>query len=332
MTLFPFPFIEYDVKRLTIYMAAVLASGVLVGWLSTHIGGPAAQAQQNPADPAAPGAAQPPAKAEAEAGIKVSTAEYVKAFNAADAKAVSALWTEGGEFTDIDGSVVRGRADLEKMYAETFKTSPKGKLEIQVESVRTLGKTLATSEGFIRFIPADGKEPEVTRYTALHAREGDGWLTASAREWVPDPAELVKLSDLDWLIGDWEAKRDDREVRTTYTWGDEKAFIQCRFKVTEKGQVVASGTEMIAKDPKTGQIRSWLFDRSGTLAEAAWTRDGKRWLVEIAGTTPDGSELSAVNSLVPSGKDAFTWVSVDRSVAGQPLPNVAPLKVTRVKK
>jgi hypothetical protein len=36
--------------------------------------------------------------------------------------------------------------------------------------------------------------------------------------------------------------------------------------------------------------------------------------------------------LVPVGKDAFTWVSLDRSVDGQPLPNVAPLKVTRVKK
>lgn len=320
-------------KRHGLVLAAVFAAGGIGSWLLTAERGNPVAAQEKTAPPAVPAPAQPPAKAEdAEAGIRAAAAEYEKAFNAADAKAAAALWTERGEFTDLDGSVASGRADLEKMYAEAFKSSPKGKVEIKVESVRALGKSLATSEGTIRFVPADGKEPEVTKYAALHAREGDGWLTASAREWAPDPAELIALTDLGWLIGEWEAKRDDREVRTSYTWGDEKAFIQCRFKVTEKGQVVASGTEMIAKDPTTGQIRAWLFDRSGALAEAAWTREGKRWLVETAGTTPDGSELLATNALVPVGKDAFTWVSVDRSVAGQSLPTVAPLKVTRVKK
>jgi uncharacterized protein (TIGR02246 family) len=284
--------------------------------------------------PVAPVAAQPPTgKVDpADAAIRKHGADYAKAFNARDAKAAAALWTENGEFTDIDGTIVRGRTELEKMYAETFKSSPKGKSEIRVESVRMLGKNLATSEGVIQFTPTDGKEPEVTKYAGLHVREGDHWLTASAREWVPDATELIKLSDLDWLIGEWEAKRDDREVQTSYTWGDEKAFIQCRYKITEKGQVVASGTEMIAKDPTTGQIRGWLFDRSGTLAEAAWERDGKRWLVLIAGTLPDGSDLTALNAIVRSGNDAFTWVSVDRTAGGQSLPNVAPLKVTRVKK
>jgi uncharacterized protein (TIGR02246 family) len=289
------------------------------------------KAEQKPV-PEAVAAQQPDKVDPADAAIRKVGADFAKAFDAHDAKAAAALWTENGEFTDIDGSIVRGRTELEKMYAETFKSSPPGKAEIRVESVRMLGNNLATSEGIIHFTAAGGKEPEVTRYAGLHVREGDHWLTASAREWVPDPTELIKLSDLDWLIGEWEAKRDDREVQTSYTWGDEKAFIQCRYKITEKGKVVASGTEMIAKDPTTGHLRAWLFDRSGTLAEAVWERDGKRWLVEVAGTLPDGSELAAVNALVPIGKDAFTWVSIDRSVGGQPLPNVAPLKVTRVKK
>ena len=312
--------------RYSVPLALVVLTGATVAFSGQKPTAPVAPAAQPAAVPA------PAAPTPDEVSVRKLIEAFAKAANARDAKGAAALWTDGGEFTDLDGSVVRGRADLEKMYTESFKTSPKGKVEVQVESVRMLGKNLATSEGVLRFIPADGKEPEVTRFAALHAREGDGWLTASAKEWEPDPADLVKLSDLDWLIGEWEAKRGDREVRTTYTWGDEKAFIQCRFKVTEKGQVVASGTEVLAKDPTTGQIRAWLFDRSGTLAEAAWSRDGNRWLVEVAGTTPDGSELLAVNALVPVGKDAFTWVSVDRSAAGQPLPNVAPLKVTRVKK
>lgn len=321
-------------KRTTIIFALTLIVGILLGWPPTPTSPPTLTASDAniPQPSNVTPAAENPAPNPDEAAIRKLIEDFVKAANARDAKAATALWTEGGEFTDIDGTVVRGRTALEKMYAETFKSSPKGKAEISVESVRTLGKNLATSDGVIRFIPADGKEPEVTKYTALHVLEGDGWLTASAREWVPDPAELVKLSDLDWLIGEWEAKRDEREVRTTYTWGDEKAFIQCRYKITDKGEVVASGTEIIAKDPTTGQIRAWLFDRSGTLAESVWSRDGNRWQVEVSGSTPDGSELVAVNALVPIGKDAFTWVSVDRSVAGQSIPNVAPLKVTRVKK
>jgi uncharacterized protein (TIGR02246 family) len=285
--------------------------------------------------PPPPEAGQPkaaPAATADESAIRKLSQQFEEAFNKKDARAMAALWTEAGELTDIDGTVVRGRAELEKMYAAAFAATPEGKGRIEVETVRPLGKNLAASEGLLRFTQSEGKKPAVTRYSALHVREGDQWLTASIREWLPDQAESDKLSDLEWLIGEWEAKQDDRQVRTTYAWGDEKAFIVCRFRVTEKDQVVASGTEILAKDPTTGQIRGWLFDRSGALAEANWSRDGQQWVVEIAGTLPDGADMEATNAVIPSGPDAFSWVSVDRSAGGQPLPNTAPLKVTRVKK
>ena len=285
--------------------------------------------------PPPPEAGQPkaaPAATADEPAVRKLAQQFEEAFNKRDARAMAALWTEAGELTDVDGTVVRGRAELEKMYAAAFAAAPKAKGRIEVETVRPLGRNLAASEGILRFTQSEGKKPEVTRYSALHVREGDRWLTASIREWLPDQAETDKLSDLEWLIGEWEAKQDDRQVRTTYAWGDEKAFIVCKFRVTEKDQVVASGTEILAKDPTTGQIRGWLFDQSGTLAEANWSRDGKQWVVEIAGTLPDGSDMEAANAVIPNGPDAFTWVSMDRSAGGQPLPTTVPLKVTRVKK
>ena len=45
---------------------------------------------------------------------------------------------------------------------------------------------------------------------------------------------------------------------------------------------------------------------------------------------PDGSAVSATNILIPLGKDAFTWQSVDRTAAGTALPNTPPVRVTRV--
>jgi uncharacterized protein (TIGR02246 family) len=281
-------------------------------------------AEQPKAESAAPAAD--------DAAVRQIGRQFEEAFNKKDAKAMAALWTEGGELTDVDGTVVRGRAALEKMYAESFAAYPKGTGKFDTAEVRALGKNLITAEGTIRFTATEGKKPVETRYSAMFVRDGDRWLTATVREWYPDTPEPDKLTDLAWLVGDWDAKQGDREVRTTYAWGDEKAFIVCTFKVTEKGQVVASGTEIIAKDPSSGQLRGWLFDRSGTLAEATYSRDGEKWVAEITGTTADGTDVEATNAFVPSGTDAFSWVSIDRSAGGQPLPNVAPLKVTRVKR
>jgi len=35
--------------------------------------------------------------------------------------------------------------------------------------------------------------------------------------------------------------------------------------------------------------------------------------------------------MTPIGKDAFSWQSVDRTINGDEVPNIPPVKVTRVK-
>jgi hypothetical protein len=150
------------------------------------------------------------------------------------------------------------------MYAETFKTIPKGTIEIQVVSVRSIGKNLATSEGIIRFIPTDGKEPEVTKYTALLACEGDGWLTASAREWVADPAELLKLSDLDWLIGEWEAKKDDRVTGRV-----------SRSEIEHGIEEAGNGEDVRRRGPPDSQRPGLAIDPAGRRTGRATPRPGR---------------------------------------------------------
>ena len=41
--------------------------------------------------------------------------------------------------------------------------------------------------------------------------------------------------------------------------------------------------------------------------------------------------IRLLNILIPLGKDAFTWQSLDRTAAGSALPDQPPVKVTRVK-
>src|SRR5262249_21654096 len=104
-------------------LAAVLA----IGFLSAR-GHPASQ------PPAATGGDQA-READREA-IRQAGRAFVEAFNKGDAKAVAALWTEQGESIDEGGAVLRGRAEIEKAYAELFREKPGIRAELDTRSIR----------------------------------------------------------------------------------------------------------------------------------------------------------------------------------------------------
>ena len=128
------------------------------------------------------------------------------------------------------------------------------------------------------------------------------------------------------------AKIGDREVTTTYTWDDKKAFIRARFVVREKGKEVLTGRQIIGRDAAANVLRSWVFESEGGFGSGVWRRDGKEWTVESEGTNADGSTTASVNILTPVNADAFTWQSQDRSAGADAQPDTLPIRVTRVKK
>jgi uncharacterized protein (TIGR02246 family) len=264
------------------------------------------------------------------AAVRKTAEEYARAFNKGDARALANLWTRDGEYAGPDGESLRGREAIMKAYKDFFKKNPQARVEVKVESVRVLGRQAAMEEGTLKLHLPGEKEPEETRYSVLHVLEKDGWRMATVREWVPDEAERDTLKDLEWLVGEWEAKSDDTELRTRYTWDEGKVFLECRYTLKQGGKVIASGRQIIGKDP-AGGLRSWLFDNSGSFGESVWTRDEDRWMISAGAVLPDGSELTATNILIPLGKDAFTWQSVERTAGDVELPDLPPVKVTRVK-
>jgi hypothetical protein len=126
------------------------------------------------------------------------------------------------------------------------------------------------------------------------------------------------------------ARNGKTELTARYAWDEDKVFLRCRYTLKRDGKVVSKGTQIIGKDP-AGELRSWLFDSSGAFGESSWTRDGDHWVIEGAGRLPDGSDETAVSVLIPQGKDAFTWRSLERTAGEVELPATPPIKVTRVK-
>jgi len=147
---------------------------------------------------------------------------------------------------------------------------------------------------------------------------------------VPDPSELITLKDIEWLVGEWSAKHAEAEANVKYSWDEAKAFLRGQYTLKRDGKLATSGTHIIGKNP-SGGLRAWVFDASGTFGESTWSNEENHWIIEGAGTLPDGSEVAAVNILIPLGPDAFTWQVVERSAGGTMLPGTPPIRVTRVK-
>jgi len=252
---------------------------------------------------------------------------FAAAFESGDAKAVAAHWTENGEYVADDGTVLRGRTAIEDDYADLF-AKRKGaiKVEIDVDTIRFPSRDTAIEEGFFKV--RVGKEPAAnSKYTILHVRENGKWLMAVVREW---PGSGVSLRDLDWLIGTWAAKRDDTEIVTKYEWWGDKSFIRMDITIKDK-KTTTKGFQMIGKDASTGQLRSWTFDPDGSFGEATWGREGKKWMLDSAAVLGSGEVLTATSIITPLDDNTFTFQSVRRTVGDLDVPDIGPVRVTRVK-
>ncbi len=268
-----------------------------------------------------------------EKAIREAAQGLARAFEKGDAKALAAFWTEEGEYIDEGGTPVRGRAALEKAYADFFAKRKELKVETKTDTIRFLGTDTALEEGTFT-VHVTGSPPDVSRYSALHVRQEGRWLVALLKEWSDDKANRAKLEDLAWLIGTWKSGSGDVQAQTEYEWAENKNFIRCKYTVTNKKDKAASssGTQVIGVDPAKGLIRAWTFDSEGGIGEAYWTFEGNRWVIDSSGTLADGSETTATNFLQRKGNDAFIWRSVQRTHENERLPDVGPVQVTRSEK
>lgn len=258
-----------------------------------------------------------------EAAIRGNVAQFAKAFNAGDAKAIAALFTPNGQILDKDGNATEGRDAIAEVFAAAAKANPKRKIEVTVESIRFIGNDLAIEVGTTKTTESANETPDVDKYSAIHVKRDGKWLMAFARDEEGGSASAQEqLQPLAWLRGEWIDDGGNIVVASKCDWSDDKNFLMQTFQIKVGGRDAMTVSQRIGWDPHALRVRSWVFDSEGGFGESIWHRNGKDWTIRATGVRPDGSTASATNHLQPFGPDGFVWRSTERFVAGEHQPDV----------
>ena len=274
-------------------------------------------------------APNPPERAAVEANDRAYEAAYAKG----DVKALAAFFTGDAEYTADDGRVFVGREAIEAAIRAGLAANPNSKLTIAVDSVRVLGPESVLEKGSTAVTSKDGGQSRAN-YTAIHVKEDGKWKINQLVE-TPIPAMTAseRLAELGWLVGKWEDADpgSDLTVTSQYSWARGGNFLTRNVTVKKAGQVSLEGWQIIGWDPLTDGLRAWTFDGEGGFSEGRFTREGDRWLLRETGVTPDGDRTAADNTFSKLGADRFTWESNNRTLNGDPQPNIRPIEIRRVK-
>lgn len=260
------------------------------------------------------------------ADLQQAAADFVLAYNAKDAAALAALFTENGEMADLRAEeTTTGRADIQARYAEIFAAGDTPAVAVEVDSVRFVGKDLAIEDGTVHFTPPGENAPaKSTAYTAvLQKNEAGAWQIASTRALADTTGPAGQLADLAAsLKGDWTAMRDGLRLDLAFGWDGSGNFLAGEMLATTADGDPQTTSLRIGWDAARKTVTWWSFDDGGGFAKGDWTPTEDGWLIRTEGTTADGETTSANQSLTPDGKDTLLWTAKDRLVDGEKLPDV----------
>ena len=320
-----------QLKHLQFVVALLLLFGAGAA-LIAHFGfsktAQAAEAAPTKALPSAPTPAGSPAD---EKAIHATADEFVKAFNSGDAKKIGAEWSTDAEYTDESGQEFQGRAAIEKEYAALFKEHPGATIAVDIESIRFLGPDIAIEKGIASVKLPKQTASTAARYTVVHARRDGKWTMVVGRD-APYVAGSTGdyLKDLEWMIGEWKADGVRAGLQLKSEWFAGRNFIKITYTTMSAGKPTLTGAQIIGWNPRLGRIVAWHFDVEGGFGNDVWRSEGSKWLIEATGVFRDGSESSAVNTISPIDANSFTWQSTGRTLDHVSLPDLGPVKITRI--
>jgi uncharacterized protein (TIGR02246 family) len=262
--------------------------------------------------------------------IREKAKAYIEAFNRGDAAAMASHFARDGEVVDRAGKVTRGREAIQKELEAFFAKNKGVKLTQTCDAVRLVTPEVIIERGCTTLTPTDGK-PMPARYTAVLVKRDGQWVIENLRttDDTATAADGGPLQELEYMLGEWVEADDHSVVHTIAEWTPGKKFIFRTFSIYLKDRINTQGTEIIAWDPASKSIRSWLFESDGSFGERSWSKQDGNWVIKCTGTMPDGKKMASINYIRPIDANRIGWRSTQRDFGGRLQPNTEEIVVVR---
>jgi len=267
--------------------------------------------------------------------IQESIAGYLIAVNDKDADMAASYWSDNGEWIDVDGTRVRGRQAITTALADSFATD-RANMTVALRNltIRMISPTTAIEDG-VAVISIPGEEDSEASYSVVHVKENGSWKINTVRETLTpsSPATQSQLKALSWLVGDWvDQVEGDVSIETSCDWTEGNKALRRSFRITENGQVVKKGTQVILWDARLGKIRSWMFDSDGGFGNGIWQQQGpSSWSIDAEFQLADGGVATATNVYSGISDTKFEFQSVNRTIDGVGLDDIPAIAVVKSK-
>ncbi len=268
--------------------------------------------------------AQEARETEDQAKIRGTIEAYVDSFNDRNAKKLASTWVDDCNYVDMTGRMVSGRENIQAEYEDYFQMHPEASMEITVLSMSFASDDVAIEDGIRLVNDMPDSEPRSIRYTAIHVRDNDKWQVKSVRDAMAfEPTNYQHLRGLEWLVGEWtDQESDGVTMHSSCNWSENRNFLIRNITSFSGEKRVISATQWIGWDPVKKKIRSWLFDSNGGYGEGNWKREGNKWIVEAKTVLPSEKLVRENYILTLVDANRMTFESIDRTIDGDPLPNV----------
>ena len=270
--------------------------------------------------------------ADEEQTIRENVVKYVNAYNRGDAAEIATLFASDAVFVNLaTGAEWKGRAELEKQLTALFASKKQGNLTITSDAIRVVSPTVALQRGIAR-VTRDGMPPQESVFAVVNVKRDGQWLMSRATDDLTEAAAAGadQLKELGWMVGSWMYEgANEIRVETTVQWVDGKNFLQRTFRVFQGQEAGPTGTELIAFDPASNSLHSYVTNSDGSHGEGVWTRNGDRWVVEQTATLANGETFSATETYRFVNDNAYVWQATNRKVAGQREPDTREVLVAR---
>jgi len=124
------------------------------------------------------------------AAIQQMLVDWVRAYNAHDAKALAAIYAKDADLSH-KMKLLKGREAIQRLWQERFDKNPNIKTKQTSLEVRFLSPTLALETGYWEDDGVDDPESlkigKVGMWTCVHQKIGGKWLVISDRGWPKQP-------------------------------------------------------------------------------------------------------------------------------------------------